>query len=207
MARLTRQEARANTRGRLLEAAGACFARLGYGGASVDAIAEGAGYSKGALYSNFADKEAIFLELMRSHMASEQTAIEALMSGGEARGDILKGLESWLEGVSRHTDWPLLAVEMQLHANRNPVFASEYGTLNTAHRAALGQLVAGLFAKAGKRPPAAPELLAGALMALSVGLVLQRPVAGETQGADPMAAVVRLLIDSLLTAAEPIGSA
>lgn len=206
MARLTRQEARAHTRERLLEAAGACFARLGYGGASVDAIAETAGYSKGALYSNFADKEAIFLELMRSHMASEQAAIEALLSGGRLPDDILKGLETWLEGVSRNTDWPLLAVEMQLHANRNPAFASEYGALNAAHRAALGQLVAGLFAKAGKHPPAVPELLAGALMALSVGLVLQRPVVGEAQGADPMAAVVRLLIESLLTAAEPLAT-
>jgi AcrR family transcriptional regulator len=191
------------TRELLLEAAAASFARLGYGGASVDVIAEAAGYSKGAFYSNFADKEAIFLELMRTHMSREKAVIEAFASASTSPAETLRGLDSWLEGISRQTDWPLLAVELQLHANRNPGFAAEYGALNTNHRQALGKLVADLFAKAGKLPPANPEVLAGALMALSVGLVLQRPVVAEGQSPDATAGLVRLLIEGLLAVAPP----
>ena len=62
--RLTRAEAKARTRQQLLDAAARTFARKGYAGASVEEIAESAGYSTGALYSNFASKEQLFLELM-----------------------------------------------------------------------------------------------------------------------------------------------
>jgi AcrR family transcriptional regulator len=53
MARLTREESQALTRERILQAAGDVVARDGYDGASVDRIADAAGYSKGAFYSNF----------------------------------------------------------------------------------------------------------------------------------------------------------
>lgn len=59
--RLTREESQAQTRGRLLDAARTVFAGRGYHGASVEEIAEEAGYSKGAVYSNFESKEEIFL--------------------------------------------------------------------------------------------------------------------------------------------------
>jgi len=66
--RLSRPQQQAVTRERLLATAESVFSRLGYGGASVDLIAAEAGYSKGAVYSNFPNKEAIFLELLRLYM-------------------------------------------------------------------------------------------------------------------------------------------
>jgi AcrR family transcriptional regulator len=59
--RLTRAEQQALTRERLLAAAERVLARHGYGGASIDLITAEAGYSKGAIYSNFESKEAVFL--------------------------------------------------------------------------------------------------------------------------------------------------
>ncbi len=59
--RLTRTQQQAVTRERLLAAAEQVFARHGYGGASIDLITSEAGYSKGAIYSNFESKEAVFL--------------------------------------------------------------------------------------------------------------------------------------------------
>src|ERR1035438_10035189 len=64
LSRLTRAESRANTRGRLLASARLAFARSGFHGASVDEIASEAGFSTGALYSNFEGKEDLFLVLM-----------------------------------------------------------------------------------------------------------------------------------------------
>src|SRR4051812_11272388 len=62
--RLTREQSRAQTRERLLDAARDVFARSGFHGASVDEIASAASYSTGALYSNFDGKEDLFLALM-----------------------------------------------------------------------------------------------------------------------------------------------
>src|SRR5580692_142570 len=78
--RLTRQESRLETRTRLLESAAQLFARGGYEGASVDLIAESAGYSKGAFYSNFENKEAIFLELLDAHKRREIEALAQLLT-------------------------------------------------------------------------------------------------------------------------------
>ncbi|MCE9522821.1 MAG: TetR/AcrR family transcriptional regulator, partial [Alphaproteobacteria bacterium] len=75
-ARLTRAEQQAQTRERLLAAAERVFARHGYGGASIDLISAEAGYSKGAIYSNFESKEEVFLELARVYMGRRMTELE-----------------------------------------------------------------------------------------------------------------------------------
>ncbi len=63
--RLTRQESKEVTRKRLIEAAERLFIRKGFNNASVEEISEMAGYSRGAFYSNFDDKEQIFLAVDR----------------------------------------------------------------------------------------------------------------------------------------------
>ena len=62
-ARLTREDRRAQTRERLLDAAADVFNRLGYHGASLEAVADAAGFTKGAVYSNFASKAELFAVL------------------------------------------------------------------------------------------------------------------------------------------------
>jgi AcrR family transcriptional regulator len=64
--RLSRQEKKAETRARLLEAAESVFARRGFHAASVEEVAEEAGFSTGAVYSNFGGKEDLFLALWDS---------------------------------------------------------------------------------------------------------------------------------------------
>ena len=72
--RLTREESRAVTREKLLASAYEVMAREGYEGASIDRIAEEAGFSKGAFYSNFESKDEIFLELLETHLAGRRQA-------------------------------------------------------------------------------------------------------------------------------------
>jgi len=62
--RLNRGERKAETRARLLQAGARVFARDGFHDASLDTIAEVAGYSKGAVYSNFATKDELFVALI-----------------------------------------------------------------------------------------------------------------------------------------------
>lgn len=69
--RLSRQESRQQTRERLLEAATKVFSKRGFYEASLDEVAEEAGFSKGAVYSNFANKEGLFMALLDRHLKVE----------------------------------------------------------------------------------------------------------------------------------------
>ena len=101
--RLTRAEAKARTREQLLDAAAQVFAQRGYAGASVDEIAEAAGYSAGALYSNFNGKEQLFLELMseRRSQGIARQAAQAADSLGLSRPDAPARAGVCLRGVRR----------------------------------------------------------------------------------------------------------
>jgi AcrR family transcriptional regulator len=61
--RLTRAERKAQTRAQLTEAADRLFRRQGYGATTLEQIADEAGVTKGAVYSNYASKEDLFLEM------------------------------------------------------------------------------------------------------------------------------------------------
>lgn len=197
MPRLSRQESQTRTRELLLDSARSALASRGYGGASVDVIAEAAGFSKGAFYSNFDGKEAIFLELLRQHMAGERDELTRVLAEGTSSA----GLDLWLESLNRDADWAVVAVELQLHARRSDAFANEYHALHRAHRAALGELLERLFASAGRLPPAPPADLAGALMALASGLALERPPGKERPKSDPSGPLIGLIVRGLIAAA------
>ena len=194
MARLTREESREQTRERLLDAAREAVARNGYDGASVADIAEAAGFSKGAFFSNFESKEALLLELLHRHKEQDIADLRRIL-GDEPHRDTASALEQYFKDRADAGGWARLDIELQLHASRNPGFAADYDALQGRTRDGLAQLVAALFDKAGKRPPAPPGDLANMFMALVHGLVLQR-------GRDPGEAV-RLVFESLMAMAGP----
>ncbi len=99
MARLTRAEAQAQTRRRLLDGAAVVFARRGFHGASLEEVADEAGYSKGAVYSNFVSKEELFLAVLaaRFHDRTElyrQLAEQAAREPGQDLPGLLPGLDA-----------------------------------------------------------------------------------------------------------------
>jgi AcrR family transcriptional regulator len=172
--RLTRQESRLETRTRLLESATQLFARGGYEGASVDLIAESAGYSKGAFYSNFESKEAIFLELLDAHKRREIDALAQLLARDIPASELLSLIRSSEGERVSDFDFGLLSAEFQLQACRDKTFAKTYAKLHRTHVDTMAGLVAKLFSKLHRTPPSDPKDLAGIIMALTTGLSLQR---------------------------------
>jgi AcrR family transcriptional regulator len=172
--RLTRQENRLETRTRLLESAAQLFARGGYEGASVDLIAESAGYSKGAFYSNFESKEAIFLELLDTHKRREIDALAQILAQDVPAPELLSLIRNSESGRGSDFDFGLLSAEFQLQACRDKAFAKTYAKLHRTHRDTMAGLVSMLFAKLNRTPPSAPKDLADIIMALTTGLSLQR---------------------------------
>ncbi len=122
--RLTRTQQQAVTRERLLAAAEQVFARHGYGGASIDLITSEAGYSKGAIYSNFDSKEAVFLELLRLYMERDMAELKRIVSLDPDK--LSAAVTGWLEVMHADRDCPLLMTELQLQARRSPAFAKRY---------------------------------------------------------------------------------
>ena len=198
--RLSRGESQAQTRTRLIETARQLFVERGYGGTSIRDIADRAGYSQGAFYSNFASKEDVLLELLKGHMEAEGAQLSQVMeSGGRTPEQIFAELESWAATLNADASWSMLSIELQLHANRSPTFAAKYQTVWEAHRARLGGVVGKLFATLGRTPPAEPEELAAAFMALTHGLALQ----GMGNRPDPSGRLILVFLRGLVAGAGP----
>ncbi|MBV8248090.1 MAG: TetR/AcrR family transcriptional regulator [Comamonas sp.] len=173
--RLTRDESRAQTREHLIDAARHLFVTNGYGGASIRDIANKAGYSQGAFYSNFSSKEDVLLELLRRHMDAEAMQLTTLMGdNAQLPEQMLARLEAWASTLNHDADWCMLSIELQLHARRSPSFAAEYQKVWDKHQSEIGGVIDLLFEKLGRSTPAEPHELAAAFMALSHGLALQK---------------------------------
>jgi AcrR family transcriptional regulator len=189
--RLSRAQQQALTRERLLAAAEKVIDRHGFGGASIDLISAEAGYSKGAIYSNFESKEAVFLELLRQYMERDMAALEQIVALEPDQLSV--ALTRWLETMDSETDCPLLVTELQLQARRNPAFAERYYALQAQQTRTLARILERYFEAASKPMPMDSQDLARALTALAHGLGLQRPGA---QAGEPNPA--GRAIDSLL---------
>jgi AcrR family transcriptional regulator len=172
--RLTRQESRLETRTRLLESAAQLFARGGYEGASVDLIAESAGYSKGAFYSNFESKKAIFLELLDVHKQREIEALAQLLARDIPASELLSLIRNLDAGHGSEFDFGFLSAEFQMQACRVKTFAKTYVRLHQAHQDMLAGLITRLYAKLDRTPPSPPNDLADIIMGLTTDLSLQR---------------------------------
>jgi AcrR family transcriptional regulator len=173
--RLTRAQQQALTRERLLAAAERVLAHHGYGGASIDLITAEAGYSKGAIYSNFESKEAVFLELLRVYMERDMAELGRIVSLPPHH--LSAALSAWLETMHSESDCPLLVTELQLHARRNPAFAKRYYALQDQQTRALARILERFFEAQSVPLPMDPVDLAGSMTALAHGLSLQHPQA------------------------------
>ncbi|MDQ1377917.1 MAG: hypothetical protein QOE15_2090 [Acidimicrobiaceae bacterium] len=171
--RLTRQESRERTRARLLKASAAVFAERGFYGASVEEIAERAGFSKGAFYSNFESKDDLFLALLDESIDADIRALQVLAEDSS----VPAFLEFVTTRASRRgaygAQWPLLSAEFWLHAVRNPELAHKLAARQQAGRAALARVIEGLCAQMGHGIPERAEDLASVILAVDDGLVLQ----------------------------------
>jgi AcrR family transcriptional regulator len=117
-----RRPTRAETRARLLDAAADVFVARGIAAATVEDIAEAAGFSRGAVYSNFADKDALVLALLQKMTDDAMAEIEDLLERYPDPDDYIRATQESMVSPSRrngHHD-PVLSVELVLYAMRNP---------------------------------------------------------------------------------------
>lgn len=126
---------RAQTRQRLMTAARAAFAEHGVEGASVEVICERAGFTRGAFYSNFADRSDLVLAIIEQSIAFQfaaaQQAIATMKEAGDREPEELVAIAlSALtgSGAALGTDHRDVITDraLMLHAARDPELRQPY---------------------------------------------------------------------------------
>ncbi|MFG6444173.1 TetR/AcrR family transcriptional regulator [Microbacterium sp. P06] len=147
---ITSTRRRENTRQRLLDAAAQIFAEVGLDAASVEAVCEAAGYTRGAFYSNFESKEQLFLDLCARTAAQQIAAVRAevaeLETGGldGPPGDALTVVQQVLEASGADRVAVLLMGEIRIRALRDPSVAAAYRAQEAEMRAEVAQIIVDL---------------------------------------------------------------
>jgi AcrR family transcriptional regulator len=109
---------RDQVRARVLAAARDVFAERGFAGASTDQVAAAAGFTKGAVYSNFGSKDELFLALMDAEAAARVASVERALAGTADLPGALAAVGDEL--AARDPAWQLLYLEFWQRAVRDP---------------------------------------------------------------------------------------
>ena len=180
-ARVDRRTRPARAEGRdareaLLEAAAAVFAERGFPDASVDEIAQRAGYSKGAVYWHFAGKDELFFALLDERVDKPTREMIELLESAPPEQDMgPEASRRFVELLRSEPELLLLRHEYWSQAVRDSALRARYSERQAKLRAALGRaLVTRVRHLGGPAEAAPPEAMATTIMALAAGLAQER---------------------------------
>ena len=200
--RLTRVEQRAQTRARLLNAAEELFAARGISATSIEEIAELAGFSRGAFYSNFDDKNALVIALLERTTERNEEEMEALFKARRDTPDFFRRLRDRETDPNRRG----LSLEYILYALRNPQARPELARILDAARQETARLVEAQWSDLGMTLPFDLQTTARVLEALDDGLDMHRQIDPEAYPLGMFTDVLALLQDAAVALAEKLAS-
>ena len=169
--RLSRAEAKAETRKALLDAAGAVFAEHGFHGASIDMVADAAGYTKGAVYANFSSKDELYLALLDAQLSTDHGGLEQLIESGTPIEALREEIaEKFTEEMERTRQWALLTLEFFTHALRDETIREKLAARIQHAREGYMQSLQKHVEVTGKKLSMPAEQAAAAFLAFENGL-------------------------------------
>ena len=206
--RLSRMERREKTRQDLLTAAETCFVTRGFHATSVDDVAERAGYTKGAVYSNFASKEDLFFgvyERRVDHVLTE--VVPGLREVGPERA-----FDWFATGTIQRRDsddgWLAVFFEFWAHVLRHPELRARFAACHARFLEPMTDGVRHLAEQRGRALPSevTPFQVVLAWNAMEVGLGLERLTHPQDVDVELARRMGWLLLDAILGAAPPAAS-
>lgn len=184
MSRVRTRPTRDDTREKLFEAAARVFEEQGIGGASIEAIAAAAGFSRGAFYSNFKSKDELIIAMLEDHVEQSIRRNLDLLARHSNLADFLDALRtmdrSQQDPLGRS---PLLHMEMILFVARSEERRPALAKRLRARRKLVADIVETALKNSGKKP-ANPAWSGAILLALEDGFRLHRLIDPETTPAD-----------------------
>jgi len=119
--RRSRSESKVRTRADLIAAARDVFLARGFHAATLDEIAEQAGYTKGAVYSNFAGKDDLFIAMLAEHYVRRAAAYAELVLEPDDDEEAYRAVARFmLEAYELEPTWWPLVSDFSSHASRQP---------------------------------------------------------------------------------------
>jgi AcrR family transcriptional regulator len=131
---MTRREKQQRTRKSLLNAAARLFCQRGLEGASIDEVAQAAGYTKGAFYANFKSKEELFLVMLDERFSRELDRLDRALAGTQEPHEEARAAAQDFIHFAGDQDWPRLYFQFVAHAARDEDFRQELATRHQAMR-------------------------------------------------------------------------
>jgi AcrR family transcriptional regulator len=201
--RMSRAERRERTRQELVSAAEACFVSRGFHASSVDEVAERAGYTKGAVYSNFAAKEDLFFAVYQRRV--EQVLTEVVPGlrqvGAERAFDQLA--TGAIQRRDRDDGWRAVFFEFWAHVVRHPELRDRFAAIHARFLEPLAEAVRQLADDRGLTLPSdvTASQVAVAWNAMEVGLALERLTQPQTVDVALARRMGRLLLAAVLDGA------
>jgi AcrR family transcriptional regulator len=170
----SRKRQKAATREALLAAGRTVFVRDGYQRASLDRVAAEAGFTKGAVYGNFATKADLFLAIYEERSAARTELIAQAARAASDLEDLRRRMvDDWRHVVERERGWSLLLIEFWVHAAREPKLRKRLRKAHLQVRGAISVALETVTERDGSSLPMPPAKLATAVMALGNGLNLE----------------------------------
>ncbi len=190
--RMTRAESQAQTREKLVATATELFLRDGYAATSLDKVADEAGYSKGAVYSNFANKDELCLAVVDQIRAGQTERMLTFLAGAETLDDMLAGFQRWADNTIGDQAWTDFEAEFATRARHSDLVRRELAGRNRAVRDAVAALLDTHAERFGIELPMSAQDCATAVLSLGVGLGVQRAIDPEIS-VSVLPGVIRLL--------------
>jgi AcrR family transcriptional regulator len=203
---LTRVEQSLRNRELVLAAARRMFLERGYHGASLEQIADEAGFSKGVVYSQFESKADLFFALLEQRIDERNRGNARLVDRLVASDGL--SLDQGLRALTEHAtkrdradaEWGLLVIEFRVHAARSPDLNRRYGELHERTVAGVAGVVARVYDHAGEALPLPAPEVARLLLTVAAGARLEQATNSEvlpnTLVAELLACVPSALITS-----------
>ena len=183
MSRVRTRPTRDDTRDKLFEAAARVFEDQGIGGASIEAIAAAAGFTRGAFYSNFASKDELIIAMLEDHAEQSVQRCLELLAQHQSPADFI---EAFAEMRRTRQDplgrSPLLHMEMILFAARAEKRRPELAKRLRARRALTTRIVETVLKN--RKSLSDPARTGAMLLALEDGFRLHRLIDPATTPAD-----------------------
>jgi AcrR family transcriptional regulator len=185
MSRVRTRPTRDDTCEKLFEAAAQVFEDQGIGGASIEAIAATAGFTRGAFYSNFKSKDELIIAMLEDHVEHAIRRNLDLLAKHDNLADFLEALRtvdrSRQDPLGRS---PLLHMEMILFVARAEKRRPELAKRLRARRKLVADIVRTALAKSGRNGALNPEWTGAIVLALEDGFRLHRLIDPETTPQD-----------------------
>src|ERR1700760_3280817 len=185
MSRIRTRPTREDTRDKLFEAAARVFEDQGIGGASIEAIALAAGFTRGAFYSNFASKDELIIAMIENHVEQSIRRMHELLARHKNLADFIDALKtmdrSQQDPLGRS---PLLHMEMILFVARAEKRRPELAKRLRARRKLITDIIETSMMKSGQPEPQNATWTAAILIALEDGFRLHRLIDPDTTPPD-----------------------